>query len=257
MTRNNRHLFLIFFLFLTLQIFGKSPRVFAVIVGISDYKGTAVDLKYSDDDARLFHTYLLKAMPGETSSGRVVLLLNSQASKSAILSSLRNSFKLATPDDFIIFYFSGHGSKGNFIPYDYQINTISHNEIKQIFKNTQAAYRIFIADACFSGSISNGNAINNEFNAMNNLKDNKMGIIMSSKPNQMSRESHFMKQGLFSYYLIRGLTGYGDLNKDGYITVGELFIYTKNNTIKASKGTQVPLIFGNQLEKIPLAKIRK
>jgi Ca2+-binding EF-hand superfamily protein len=48
-----------------------------------------------------------------------------------------------------------------------------------------------------------------------------------------------------------------DLNKDGYITVGELFIYTKNNTIKASKGTQVPLIFGNQLEKIPLAKIRK
>lgn len=80
---------------------------------------------------------------------------------------------------------------------------------------------------------------------------------MSSKPNQMSRESHFMKQGLFSYYLIRGLTGYGDLNKDGYITAGELFIYTKNNTIKASKGTQVPLIFGNQLEKIPLAKIRK
>ena len=66
-----------------------------------------------------------------------------------------------------------------------------------------------------------------------------------------------MKQGLFSYFLIRGLTGYGDLNNDGYITVGELFIYTKNNTVKRSKGGQVPIIFGNQLEKIPLAKIQK
>ena len=257
MTRNKRHLFLIFFLFLTLQIFGKSPRVFAVIVGISDYKGTAVDLKYSDDDARLFHTYLLKAMPGETSAGRVELLLNSKASKNAIISSLKNIFKLATPDDFIIFYFSGHGSKGNFIPYDYQTNKISHYEIKQIFKNAQAAYRICIADACFSGSLSNGSATVNEFNAINNLKDNKMAIILSSKPNQLSKESFSMKQGLFSYFLIRGLTGFGDLNNDGYITVGELFIYTKNNTVKRSKGGQVPIIFGNQLEKIPLAKIRR
>ena len=37
----------------------------------------------------------------------------------------------------------------------------------------------------------------------------------------------------------------------------EITIYTKNNTVKRSKGGQVPIIFGNQLEKIPLAKIRR
>ena len=55
------------------------PRVFAVVVGISDYQGTNLDLNYSDRDAQLFYNHLKSAMPNEVAAGKAVLLLNEKA----------------------------------------------------------------------------------------------------------------------------------------------------------------------------------
>ena len=85
--------------------YGNAPRVFAVIIGIADYSGYSADLKYADDDARLFRTYLLKAMPNETSRGKVTLLLNGQATRQAVLTALSSHFRQASASDFILFYF--------------------------------------------------------------------------------------------------------------------------------------------------------
>jgi hypothetical protein len=39
--------------------------------------------------------------------------------------------------------------------------------------------------------------------------------------------------------------------------VGELFIYTKNIVSQKSYGSQVPVIYGVNLDRIPLAKIKR
>jgi len=237
--------------------YGNTPRVFAVIIGIADYSGYSSDLKYADDDARLFRTYLLKAMPNETSRGKVTLLLNGQATRQAVLTALSSHFRQASASDFILFYFSGHGSPGKFIPHDHSQYIISHKEIKDLFMLSKARYKICIADACFSGSILNGESSQGSFNNMMQINDANIAVIMSSKPSQTSSEQSSLKQGLFSYFLIKGLLGGGDLNRDSYVTVGELFKYTLAKTKQQSGGSQIPVILGNNLDRIPLARIKR
>jgi hypothetical protein len=233
-----------------------TPRIFAVVVGIADYEGTLSDLQYSDDDARLFYTHLKKALPNEMAAGKSVLLLNKDATKRNIINALQQVFSQSTDNDFIIFYFSGHGSPGYFCPTDYTNQKIEHEVVKNYFKNANARYRVCIADACFSGSIGAGDTNNNSVpGSTQQLRDARIAVIMSSKPNQTSLEPGFLHQGLFSYFLIKGLQGKADLNHDSYITMGELFLYTKNEVTAKSAGAQIPVVFGKNMDRIPLARI--
>lgn len=234
-----------------------APRIFAVVVGIADYQGSGSDLTYSDDDASIFYNHLKIALPTEMSNGDSVLLLNQNATRSNIIDSLDKIFSQSTENDFIIFYFSGHGSPNNFCSYDSPNQYLDHEVVKNYFKNAKARYRLCVADACFSGSIGSNNQNSYVSSATQNLKDARIAVIMSSRPNQTSIEATSLRQGLFSYYLIRGLRGNADLNNDTYITMGELFFYTKNNVTQKSNGSQVPIVYGQNLERIPLTRIKR
>ena len=229
------------------------PRVFAVVVGISDYEGTNLDLNYSDRDAQLFYNHLKSAMPNEVAAGKSVLLLNENATLSNINAALSNVFSTSSPNDFIIFYFSGHGSVGEFVPYNHS-EGLRHSDLKNYFKGTEAKFRLVVADACFSGSI--GTANETSVSSTQDLYDSRLAVIMSSKPNQTSWEMGNLEQGVFSYHLIRGMQGLADLNQDKYVTAGELFMYTKNKVSDHTSNKQVPVIYGVNLNKIPLTKVK-
>jgi uncharacterized caspase-like protein len=233
------------------------PRIFSVIVGVADYEGTSNDLTYSDDDARIFYDHLKKALPNEMSNGKSVLLLNKEATHYNIKKALQHIFSLSTENDFIIFYFSGHGGRNFFCPSDANINMLTHSDVKKYFKSAKAKYRLCIADACFSGSIANNGQPNSNPVTTPSLNDSRIAVIMSSKPNQTSIEATRLGQGLFSFYFIKGLRGAADLNKDTYITMDELFVYTKKNVSEKSNGKQVPVIHGKNLNRMPLSRIKR
>jgi hypothetical protein len=233
-----------------------APRIFAVVVGVADYAGTASDLTYSDDDARIFYNHLKVAMPNEMSGGKSILLLNTQATRANIISAFESVFSQSTENDFLIFYFSGHGSPGYFCPSDLTYPLLSHDIVKNYFKNAKAKYRLCIADACFSGTIGTQHQTTSVVNSTQNLRDARLAVIMSSKPNQTSAETSAFNQGVFSHYLINGLKGAADLNNDHYITMGELFLYTKNETARNSNGAQVPVVYGKNLDLIPLTRLK-
>jgi len=229
------------------------PRVFAVVVGISDYQGTGLDLSYSDRDAQLFYNHLRSAMPSEMAAGKSALLLNERATLSNINAALSDVFSNSSPNDFIIFYFSGHGSVGEFVPYNHSLG-LRHEDLKNYFKNTEAKFRLVVADACFSGSIGTPNQTS--VSDTQDLFDSRLAVIMSSKPDQTSLEMGSLEQGVFSYHLIRGMQGLADLNQDKYVTAGELFMYTKNKVANHTSNEQIPVIYGVNLNKIPLTKVK-
>jgi hypothetical protein len=234
-----------------------APRFFVVIVGIANYEGTMYDLTYSDDDATRFLSYLKNAFPGEMAAGRYVMLLNSQATKQNIVRSIRDVFTISTPNDYIILYYSGHGSKNAFYPYDLNNQELRHAEVKELFSQAKAKYKLCIADACFSGAIAGAASPTSNTATAAELKNSRIAVIMSSRPSQPSIESTRLKQGLFTYYLLKGLTGNGDANNDGYIMVGELFQYVKESVARQSNNEQVPVIYGKNLNMIPMARIKK
>jgi hypothetical protein len=116
-----------------------NPRIFALVVGVSDYYGTEADLRYADSDAKFFYNHLKTAFSKEIYNGDCKLLLHHQATASNINTQLANIFSKATENDYIIFYFSGHGNKGVIIPSDIP-NQVNYSDVK-------ARLDIAIADA--------------------------------------------------------------------------------------------------------------
>mgnify|MGYP001594059293 CR=1 FL=1 len=231
-----------------------NPRIFAVIVGVSDYYSDNMDLNYCDDDAKIFYNHLISAFPSETSNGEVSLILDTKATHTNIANELSRVFSKSTESDFIIFYFSGHGGEGVFCPTD-SYNYLYHSEVKNAFKKAEAKYRLCIADACYSGSLGETTGTPT-YSDVENLRDARLAVILSSTDSQTSSETSVFGQGVFSYFLMQGLKGMANINNDRYVTAGELFMYTREAVSRYTNKKQIPIIVGQQLHKIPLCKLK-
>ncbi|RLD60835.1 MAG: hypothetical protein DRJ05_03830, partial [Bacteroidetes bacterium] len=189
--------------------------------------------------------------------GNIALLTDYNAGKQNIINKLDMIFSKAKTDDEVIFFFSGHGSKGSFIPYDYNgysSTVLGYSVIKASFKKCKAKKKLCIADACFSGSIKKAPATSKEVAGEDKSLDDKSGVVvmMSSRDYQTSREMPSLKNGAFTHYLVKGLKGPADKNKDKTITVSEMYYYTKQHVKLETQNKQIPIIFGNFDEDMPI-----
>lgn len=232
-----------------------SATTYAVVVAIADYQNYPPkngDLKYTVSDARKFYAYLRSDAGGRIPSNQIRYLVNNAASKKQIISALNYMFSFARREDKVIFYFSGHGDVGAFIPYDFdqsQPSMLFHDEVKRIFKNCRAQTKICIADACYSGSITKKQI--SKFKAAPGLKSgaSDVVILMSSRNNETSIESGSLGQGLFSFFLLKGLNGQADSNRDRNISVKELFVFVHHNVSTMAsrrfRASQHPIAYGH------------
>ena len=81
-------------------------------------------------------------------------------------------------------------------------------------------------------------------------------LIMSSKSDETSLESSGLRQGVFSHFLIRGLKGEADLDRDQVISVSELFGYIHENVTSYTGLRQSPVIKGDYDKRMTVSVIR-
>lgn len=219
------------FIFFSLAVTANA-KTYLVAVGVSDYPGTDKDLRLPANDAAT-----VQYIYSKNSNAESVLLTNSNATKSAVLSKLRSTFAKASENDIIVFFFSGHGSKGAFCAYDAQI---PYSEIRQAMASSKAKNKMIFADACFSGKMRQGrkNTAEQSFNNYNIM------LFLSSRGNETSIERRDMKNGFFTSCLQKGLRGGADANKDRTITAKELFNYVSINVKTLSSDKQHPVMWG-------------
>lgn len=235
---------------------------YALVIGISKYKDPSIPaLEYADKDAIAFYEYLLST---GVDSAKITLLINEKARCSDIL---LNSYQLCVETvkagDKLHFYFSGHGdveskvisNLGYLLPYDapsriYSISAIDMRTIQDYMSTASAkgVEVVFITDACRSGNLAGG--VDGLKNIQNVLKEKwKDEIkILSCQPGEISIEGKQWGQGrgLFSYELIRGLSGFSDKNKDGQISLYELQLYLAERVHEqASPVPQNPMVIGD------------
>jgi uncharacterized caspase-like protein len=232
-------------------------QIYAVIVGVSDYKNDQynLDLNYCDDDANLFYKLLLAS---GVNSQNMILLKDYKASKQKIINALDRVFSKAKASDEVIFYFSGHGSEGCFLPYDFNGsgNLLYHSEVKAAFKKCSAQKKLCIADACYSGSIKIKSANKITKNTSLNKASSNIVVLMSSRSNQTSIELPTLGHGAFSHYLVQGLKGFADKNGDKTITVSEMYYYTRDAVMQRTGQKQTPIIFGKFNENMPVLYLK-
>lgn len=209
-----------------------NAKIYLVAVGVSDYPGNNKDLRLPANDAAT-----VRYVYSKNSNAESVLLTNSDATKSAVLSKLRSTFAKATENDIIVFFFSGHGTKGAFCAYDAQI---PYSEVRQAMASSKAKNKMIFADACFSGKMRQGrkNTAEQSFNNYNIM------LFLSSRGNEISIERRDMKNGFFTSCLQKGLRGGADVNRDRVITAKELFSYVSRNVKLLSNDKQHPVMWG-------------
>lgn len=210
--------------------------IYVVSVGISDYKSIS-DLTLPEKDA------LSIAELYKTHTKNVIIITGKYATKARILKSLKDQFNRAEAEDMILFSFSGHGYPGGICPYDMSDEDnsgISYREIQEIMKQSSARRKIIYADACFSGGLrDNGSSAGHQEH-----QKSEVLLFLSSRNGEVSIESPFMTNGLFTSYLLRGLRGGADTDRNRKITAKELFIFVSQGVKEQSKDRQHPVMWG-------------
>ncbi len=241
-----------------------TAKSYALIIGINDYANldSSQDLTYCVNDARGIYQTLINNGWDESN---ITLLVDESGTLNATKANILNTLSLiidkATAEDFILVYYSGHGTyvpdNNNdevdgydecIIPVDFDPNNISSvildDELGNIFSSSKTQKGVFIFDSCYSGGLINKNINSNTLKSRalyikglngtgssNDLDIYSIPVLTASSQNQYSWESPALQHGVFTYFIIRGIEDReADFNDDGYITVREIFKYAEINT---------------------------
>jgi len=224
-------------------------KTWALVVGVASYEHMPV-LRYADDDAWLFYSNLISNSGVGINEDQVKILIDESATRKNILAELNRIKDQAGPEDLVLFYFSGHGHEGSFLPIDYDgfSNKLYHSEVNSLLANTKAQQKICIADACHSGSLFAAKGVSeNAFQQMyaDFYKENAgTALILSSKSKETSLESNGLRQGVFTYFLVKGIKGEADSNTDGNLVLQELFNYIYQEVREYTGKRQTPILEG-------------
>jgi uncharacterized caspase-like protein len=141
------------------------------------------------------------------------------------------------------------------------------DELQIIFGRIEAERVVAFLDACYSGAAggrtfssrkTRAAAIDDLF--IERLTRSKgRAIITASRPTEVSIELPELGHGIFSYYLVNGLKGAADLNRDGIISLQELYEYLEQQVTGKSRsvgGNQHPVMKGELEGVFPLVRTR-
>ena len=212
----------------------------AIIIGIQNYK-LIPKAEYASQDAQVFYDYASRALGIKQEN--IKLLLDDEADVSGILTAFQNWLPLKVrkgKTDVYVFY-SGHGLPSPdgkslfFLPVgankDFVAKTaISQQEIVAGLKAAQAKSVTMFIDSCYSGQIRTGETLLASarpvvLTVQDTAYPPDFTVITASASDQIASSSPDLKHGIFSYYLMKGLEGEADENKDGTITIGKLQSY--------------------------------
>lgn len=222
-------------------------ETYVVCVGIGNYADPKVqNLTKTEADAKAMAEFYKKG------TQNVITITGKYATKAQILKSMNSQFLRANSDDKIVFFFSGHGYPGGFCPYEMTKieEGLKYSEVISIMQKSKAKNKFIFADACHSGAIRQ-NGSDTDPNAGNVL------LFLSSRGNEYSAESPFLANGYFTKYLLRGMGGGADINKDKRITARELFNYVSDGVKSQTNNRQHPVMWGRFDDNLSIVEYRK
>ena len=226
----------------------------AIIIGIADYKNLP-RADFANDDARAFYDYAIRGLGVRAEN--IKLLVDADAGQEEIYKAFKTWLPArvrATTDVYV--YYSGHGITTNDGQSLYLLpqrtdrdlieeTAIAQNKINAAIQAAKPKSVTIFLDSCYSGAGRTGQTLLASARPIA-IKSTAQAfpadftVISASTAEQISSSSNELKHGIFSYYLMRGMEGDADTNKDGKITAGEMHSYLMDKvTRQASLANRV------------------
>ena len=235
----------------------------AIIIGIEKYKRVA-KADFANADAQDFYDYANRALGIKPEN--IKLLLDEGADDVEIYKAFQNWLPVKVKKgktDVYVFY-SGHGYPGQdgnslyILPHGADKDLISKTAINQqeivsAIQNAQPRTVTMFLDSCYSGQTRGGDVLIAGARPIapktsTNSYPPNFTVISASSNDQISSASPELKHGIFSYFLMKGMEGDADQNKDGKITVAEMQDYLTDMVGRQAMGMnrkQQPQLFGD------------
>ena len=206
---------------------GVNMRHWAVVIGVDAYPPPFQSLKYAADDAKAVAQVFQDAGVNVTLMTPDSLI---QPTKANVIEQLQRHAQLEAVD-LLTVYLSGHGENvdgtGYFLPMDVTDplvdNGLSLENLFAILNRANAKHRFVIVDACRVAPKEHFVAALSRYSEESNI------IFTACDSNQWAPEVPRLKHGLFTYFLLKGLSGgyqdRGAAGADGTVTVLGLLDY--------------------------------
>ncbi len=191
------------------------PVCWGVFVGVSEYQSFSPQPGFDNDAQELSQT-LIPVWGAE----HVKVLLNSAATKSAILNAIDWLATKAQPNDTVLFCFAGYRGNGGYcVPYDSLTdsftNDISTIELKDAFQPVKAKNSVIILQTYGAGLFQT------------DLSTEGRVVLMSSRSDEHSYSSPILNHSVFMNFVIEALGNFNDadVNHDYQLSAEEVFNY--------------------------------
>ncbi len=240
-------------------------NVVALIIGIESYS-EAPKAIYANRDAEFFAEYARYAFGA--SRNNIKLLIDKDATSTKMYGALEKWLpaKIQSDQTDVIVFFAGHGLASvdgknlYLLMQDSDTDLLSRTALsrtelfKLINQHNPKSVKMFF-DTCYSGQsrdektlLASARPIRIGIKESDGVPDN-FTVFTASQDDQISSGLKEAKHGIFSYYLMKGLEGQADKNKDREITNGELLAYMENkvNSKAVEIGrNQIPSLVGKK-----------
>lgn len=252
----------------------KTPNRYALVIGTGQYEDERIPaLPASLNDARRLYEVLIDPAIGMFPPENVTLLVDEAVTRLKVVSALDSLGRRAGKEDLVIVFFSGHGAvddRGR--PYWVMQNTqidslrasaLSETEITELLDEIRTTRLVTLIDACYSAStaeIGRSKSLVDIQKIYPKFKGEGRVIITGSKGDQLSvvisdKNHPGYGYSAFTWHVIEGMKGGGDADRDGVVTLDELWDYVKDRTETTARqqgGNQQPQLQGNKGSKFLL-----
>lgn len=249
----------------------KNASVYAVVVGVSEYLNIP-KLKYANADAYKFYRMLRHAFGKRLVTDSNYVFLDLNATIRPIERALRNVVDQVKEGDRVYIYFAGHGDveenitkRGHLLLFDTpehvyeEGSTLRVDRLKEYVMEyvSRKAQVFLVMDACHAGKLAGGDEGKSQNVVAIKELSTHSSKVLSCQPNEKSLESDVYGggSGVFTFYLLEGLTGRANQDNNEMLTLGELKGYLSLSVGSATGSKQNPIVEGNaRLPFMPLSK---
>lgn len=222
----------------------RNPNGVAVVIGVENYQYVS-DATYAYNDAEVFREYLADTLGYKKS--KIKIVTNSKATLAELNKLLGSNGWIArnvkAKASDVVVYFSGHGipdaktKKTGLLPFDVDPNYSIGMTLRDLYATlgtlNARSVTVFL-DTCFSGQGREQQALLKGARGIMIVAKERnipkpITVFSAAKAGQISGPLKNKEHGLFTYYVLKGLGGVADSNKDRKITVSELGNYVQSN----------------------------
>ena len=234
---------------------GPKPKLYALLVGVSDYDEPKLKLNYAAKDAADMEAALKRQKGKFFAEVETVVLADRAATENRIQIELSRLHKKVGPYDYAVVFMAGHGvtdAQGafHFLPADASLaedelaaTSLDGLVIRNILRTMQGKVLLFM-DACNAGNAITGDQALADMTGFANDFAQANGVVMyaSSTGRQFSYENAQWSNGAFTKALVSTLDDAEAFGKDSRLSIFELAEELSGRVDALTGGLQTPVM---------------